>query len=114
MDQARVAGVGNLIADELLWRAGLDPRRPCASLTAEEVAHLHEHLAPTVLDLLGRGGSHTGDLVPERGLGGRCPHDGTALERATVGGRTTWWCPGHQALAAAPAHRATARGATWR
>lgn len=96
MDQARVAGVGNLIADEALWRAGLAPTREARSLDTAELRRLHRHLRSTVEDLIGRGGSHTGDLLPHRRPGGRCPKDGTALVRATVGGRTTWWCPKHQ------------------
>jgi formamidopyrimidine-DNA glycosylase len=96
MDQSRLAGVGNLIADEALWRAGLDPRRPAGGLTDAEVRRLHTHLRASIADLTKRGGSHTGDLRVHRAPGGRCPKDGAALERATVGGRTTWWCPKHQ------------------
>ncbi len=96
MDQGRMAGVGNLTADEVLWRAGLDPRRPSASLTGAEVRRLHRHLRRAVADLVDRGGSHTGDLMPARVAGGTCPKDGTPLRRSTVGGRTTWWCPDHQ------------------
>ncbi len=97
LDQRRLAGVGNLWADELLWRAGLDPRRPAASLSAPEVRRLHRHLGTSLTDLSARGGSHTGDLMAERLPGGRCPRDGARLQRDTVGGRTTWWCPSHQA-----------------
>ena len=96
MNQAHLAGVGNLIADEALWRAGLDPRRPARSLTVAEHRRLHKHLTASVADLMERGGSHTGDLRPHRAPGGRCPKDGTELQRDTVGGRTTWWCPKHQ------------------
>lgn len=96
MDQHRLAGVGNLLADEVLWRAGLDPRRPARSLTGPEVRRLHRHLRRVVDDLIARGGSHTGDLMAARVPGGRCPRDGAELTRATVGGRTTWWCPIHQ------------------
>ncbi|MBV8691268.1 MAG: formamidopyrimidine-DNA glycosylase [Actinobacteria bacterium] len=96
MDQAHLAGVGNLIADETLWRAGLDPARPARSLDANEVRRLHRHLRRTVDDLLARGGSHTGDFLPHRRPGGACPKDGTPLVRRTVGGRTTWSCPKHQ------------------
>jgi len=96
LDQAHVAGVGNLIADEALWRAGLDPRRPAKSLTPAEHRRLHKHLRAAVADLSERGGSHTGDLRIHRAPGGRCPKDGAELQRATVGGRTTWWCPKHQ------------------
>ena len=95
MDQARIAGVGNLIADELLWRAGLDPARPAGSLTPAEQRRLHRHLVST-LDRLLVGGSHTGNLMPERHPDGVCPKDGTALVRRTIGGRTTWSCPAHQ------------------
>jgi formamidopyrimidine-DNA glycosylase len=96
MDQARLAGVGNLIADEVLWRAGLDPRRPAGSLTSAETRRLHRHLQGVVADLLERGGSHMGDLLAARHPGGRCPRDGEPLARDQVGGRTTWWCPRHQ------------------
>jgi formamidopyrimidine-DNA glycosylase len=96
MHQAHLAGVGNLIADEALWRAGLDPRRPAGGLTPAEVRRLHRHLLATIADLSTRGGSHMGDLLPHRRGGGACPRDGTPLVRATVGGRTTWWCPTHQ------------------
>ena len=96
MDQARLAGVGNLLADETLWRAGLDPRRPAGSLTQSELRRLHRHLRAAVSDLITRGGSHAGDLMPARARGGVCPRDGSPLTRGTVGGRTTWWCPAHQ------------------
>ena len=96
LDQSRVAGVGNLAADEALWRAGLDPTRPSASLTPAELRRLHRHLRATMADLIARGGSHRGELMAERRPGGVCPRDGTPLLRRTVGGRTTWSCPRHQ------------------
>jgi formamidopyrimidine-DNA glycosylase len=96
LDQARLAGIGNLIADETLWRAGLSPLRPAGSLTPAELRRLHRHLKGTVADFLERGGSHTGDLMEQRRRGGVCPRDGTPLNRDVVGTRTTWWCPKHQ------------------
>ena len=96
MDQARIAGVGNLIADEAQWRTGLLPHRPAGSLDPNDLRRLHRHLRNTIDDLIERGGSHQGDFLPHREAGGACPRDGTPLERATVGGRTTWWCPSHQ------------------
>jgi formamidopyrimidine-DNA glycosylase len=95
LDQQRLAGVGNLLADETLWRAGLDPQRR-NSLSDIELCRLHKALRTTLRQLTHRGGSHMGDLMDERGAGGRCPKDGTELRTATVGGRTTWWCPQHQ------------------
>lgn len=96
LDQARLAGVGNLIADEVLWRAGLSPLRPAGALTPAEQRRLHRQLRRTVEVLIERGGSHLGDLTSNRRPGGTCPRDAAALRRDTVGGRTTWWCPAHQ------------------
>ena len=96
LDQARIAGVGNLIADEVLWRSKLAPIRRAGSLAPADLRRLHRHLRVTLDDLMERGGSHLGDLMPARHRGGRCPRDGAELRRSTVGGRTTWWCPRHQ------------------
>ena len=96
MDQARIAGLGNLLTDEALWRAGLDPARAAGGLSAEERVKLHKAVRATIRVCSQRGGSHTGDLQASRARGGRCPKDGTELERRTVGGRTTYSCPLHQ------------------
>lgn len=96
MDQSRLAGLGNLLTDEILWRASLDPRRPAGELSDAEVRRLHRHLRRVLEELAERGGSHTGDLQPFRQPGAHCPRDGTPLRRDTVGGRTSWWCPTHQ------------------
>jgi formamidopyrimidine-DNA glycosylase len=96
MDQGRVAGLGNLLTDEILWRAGLDPARQAGSLHPRELRRLHAHLRSVLAELTERGGSHTGDLQDERDRDGRCPRDGSALMRRQVGGRTTYSCPHHQ------------------
>jgi formamidopyrimidine-DNA glycosylase len=96
LDQSLVAGLGNLLVDEILWRAGIDPVRPAGSLPTEEVRHLHRHLRATVRRLLDAGGSHLGRLQTSRLRGGRCPRDGAPLQRRTIGGRTTYSCPRHQ------------------
>jgi formamidopyrimidine-DNA glycosylase len=95
LDQARLAGVGNLLADEMLWVAGLDPERR-TPLSDTELRVLHKAIRSTLRRLGRRGGSHMGDLMEERRAGGRCPRDGTELRRSVVGGRTTYWCPTHQ------------------
>jgi formamidopyrimidine-DNA glycosylase len=95
MDQERLAGVGNLLADEILWRAGLAPGRR-TPLGEDELRELHTAMRATLRQLARRGGSHTGGLMEERHDGGRCPRDGTELRREVVGGRTTYWCPAHQ------------------
>ncbi|MHC1559050.1 Fpg/Nei family DNA glycosylase [Actinomycetospora sp. C-140] len=96
LDQHAVAGVGNLLADEILWRAALDPARAVDTVAADERAGLHDQVLATIAEALRDGGVHTLTLVPHRHPGGRCPGDGSELRRATVGGRTTFWCPFHQ------------------
>jgi formamidopyrimidine-DNA glycosylase len=97
LDQRRLAGLGNLLVDEVLWRSGVDPNRPAGSLDPAEVKRLHGTIRRTLPRLLARGGSHTGDLMAARLPGGLCPRDGAPLRRQTIGGRTTYWCPAHQA-----------------
>ena len=98
LDQSAIAGTGNLLADEALWRASVDPRRPAGELSAADLDKVRRALRAATRDAIRRGGVHTGDLIPERRPGGRCPRCGAALARGKVGGRTTWWCPREQTL----------------
>ena len=96
MNQARIAGLGNLLTDEVLWRAGIDPARAADTLGPDERRMLHRAIRTTVRTLGRRGGSHTGDHMPARIPGGMCPRDGAPMLRRTVGGRTTYSCSLHQ------------------
>lgn len=98
LDQKRVAGIGNLIVDELLWRTGLDPAQPAGGLTETDATRLLLMLDQVLTEFLRDGGSHTGHLQESRTRGGKCPKDGRALERRTIGGRTTYSCPLHQQI----------------
>lgn len=96
MDQSRIAGLGNLLTDEILWRCELDPTRSGRSLAVDDVGRLHRTMR-TVIRVLGRrGGSHTGDHMIARVPGGVCPRDGAPMLRRQVGGRTTYSCAVHQ------------------
>lgn len=98
LDQSRVAGLGNLCVDEVLFHAGLPPDAPATDLTTGERERLYEAIETHVPALLARGGSHTGVISPEvRAALPPCPACGGLLERASVGGRTTVWCRTHQA-----------------
>ena len=96
LDQSRLAGVGNLIVDETLWRAGIDPARAAGDIVGERRQRLIRSLRKVATDFLRDGGSHTGRLQDSRVRGAHCPKDGTELERRTIGGRTTYSCPSHQ------------------
>lgn len=97
LDQTVLAGLGNMLVDEILMKSGVDPRRSVASLDEATVTTIHRHTRAVLDRLWKRGGSHAGDLAVElRRPGAVCPVDGQPLERSTVGGRTTFWCPKHQ------------------
>ncbi len=97
LDQHVVAGLGNLCVDEVLWWAALDPRRSVDSLTASELERLASMIRRRLPIMLARGGSTTGVLSPAvRASCPPCERDGAPLERLSIGGRTTVWCPRHQ------------------
>jgi formamidopyrimidine-DNA glycosylase len=96
MDQTVLAGVGNLLADEALWQAELSPLRSAQSLDEEELDRLRVRLRAAIRSAIKLGGVHTGEFIPHRKRDGHCPRCGTAVRRATVGGRTTYWCPKDQ------------------
>ena len=93
LDQSALSGVGNLLADEALWRAWVSPRRATGDLDDEELDRLRIAVRAATRDAIRKGGVHTGRFVLARGPGGTCPRCRTLLERGVVGGRTTFWCP---------------------
>ena len=93
LDQGVIAGVGNLLADEALWRARLAPKRPAGGLSEEELDRLRRELRAATRSAIRRGGVHTGEIIAQRRRDGHCPRCGHALARDTVGSRTTYWCP---------------------
>ena len=66
MDQRRIAGIGNLLADEILWRARVHPARAVGSLTAQEQARLLGPVATRSGAALRDGGVHTLTIIPHR------------------------------------------------
>jgi formamidopyrimidine-DNA glycosylase len=96
LDQTAIAGVGNLLGDEILFDAGIDPRTPTGLLDDQQRDRLYRSFTRTMRTLKKRGGSHLGDHVAGRFAGGVCPLDGGTMLATTVGGRTTYWCSVHQ------------------
>ncbi len=96
LDQSVIAGVGNLLADEALWQASLDPRRRVDSLDHDTLTALHSSLKKATRAAIRHGGVHTGEVIEHRSASGHCPRCGAPMQRATVGGRTTWFCSEEQ------------------
>ena len=97
MDQAVLAGVGNLLADETLWQAAISPFRPAKELSTVELDRLWDALGSAIHSAIALGGVHTGEMISAREKEATCPRCGAPMERAKVGGRTTWWCSAEQA-----------------
>ena len=97
LDQNAVAGIGNLLADQALWLARVDPRRPANALSRAQADRLFRGVRKAVTDAIAKGGVHTLSVIPHRSAGAECPRDGAPMNRGKVGGRTTWWCSREQA-----------------
>jgi formamidopyrimidine-DNA glycosylase len=97
LDQSKIAGIGNLLADEALWQARISPAAPVNSLKPAGVDRLYRALQATLKSAAGQGGAHTGEVIPFRHEGARCPRCGAEMKHGTVGGRSTWWCSREQA-----------------
>jgi formamidopyrimidine-DNA glycosylase len=107
LDQRTLAGMGNIYADEALWRARLNPLRPAAGLDRGELRRLHRGIRAALEHGLARQGSTLRDYRLPDGSGGSmqdefhvygrrdepCDRCGTPIARTHVAGRTTWFCP---------------------
>ena len=112
LDQRTVAGLGNIYADESLWRAKLHPRREAGTLTAAEIRRVHTGVRQALEMGVARQGSTLRDYRQPDGasgsmqdefkaygrLGEPCERCGTPIDRIVVGGRGTWYCPRCQRL----------------
>jgi formamidopyrimidine-DNA glycosylase len=100
MDQSLAAGLGNLTADEALWQARLDPRRPVSSLSERERRSLYRTIQKVLRDSLPYGcvpGKRTWLTGTRDRVDAPCPRCGGPLERMRIGGRTTVFCAREQA-----------------
>lgn len=101
-DQTLLAGVGNAYSDEVLWLVGLSPFTPASSLTADDVARLHDALVTTLRAAVARAaGLAAGDLKAEKKLGlsvhGRtglpCPRCGDTVREVSFATTSLQYCP---------------------
>ena len=97
LDQSKIAGVGNLLADEALWQARIPPAAPVSRLQRKDADRLYRALQSALKAAIAQGGVHTGEVIPARHPGGTCPRCGAEMRHSTVGGRSTWWCSREQA-----------------
>jgi len=108
LDQALVSGIGNIYADEALWRAGVHPERLCAALTKPTLGRVLHHAADVMREALDRGGTSFDALYVDvngasgyfarsldtYGQTGRpCGRCGTPIRRAAFMNRSSHYCP---------------------
>jgi formamidopyrimidine-DNA glycosylase len=107
LDQRVVAGLGNIYADEALWRARVSPLRPANELESDEVGRVHRAIRAALRAGIERQGSTLRDYSTPDGAAGSmqdefrvygrdgapCPRCGSTIAKARVGGRGTWFCP---------------------
>jgi formamidopyrimidine-DNA glycosylase len=96
LNQKLIAGIGNIYADEILFRARVHPATQVSALKEKTVAKLFRAArdilktaidAKADVDLMPKSW-----LLPHRGKGGKCPRCGRELRSAVIGGRTAWFC----------------------
>ncbi len=107
MDQRIVVGVGNIYAAEALHAAGISPLRDAGKVSRARYARLADEVKRILAYAIGRGGTTLRDFISPDGApgyfeqelaaygrGGQpCPRCGGALKQASIGQRTTVWCP---------------------
>jgi formamidopyrimidine-DNA glycosylase len=107
LDQRTIAGVGNIYADEALWRARIHPLREARTLDAREVRALHRGIREALEAGIANQGSTLRDYALPDGARGRMQHEfkvygrggepcvrcGTPIEKIRAAGRGTWYCP---------------------
>ena len=97
LNQKLIAGIGNIYADEILFRARMHPATQTARLSDRKMGSLFR----ATRDILKRAIAAKADanrmpkswLLQRRGRGGECPRCGGTFKSATIGGRTAWFCP---------------------
>jgi len=114
LDQRRLAGVGNIYADEALWRARIHPLQPAGELGPDEIAPLHRGIRAALRAGIARQGATLRDYRSPDGARGTmqeefrvygragepCERCGTPIEKIRAAGRGTWYCPHCQRLPA--------------
>lgn len=109
LDQRKIAGIGNIYAAEILFRAGIDPRRPARSLSGTEARRLARAIPQVLQQAIAGQGTTLGDSeyrLPSGELGKfqlrlavygrageRCPACGSTVQRVKIAGRSTYFCP---------------------
>lgn len=111
MDQHRMAGVGNIYADEVLFQSRVDPRAEAWALSREDLEAMYRSMKRVLRLSIERGTDFSRFprtyLLHHRHKGASCPGCGGTVDTVTLGGRTTYFCPACQVV---PGERGARKG----
>ena len=110
LDQAIVAGIGNIYADEALFKSGIKPDTVAADLNSQQIKRLHAAIIDVLQTSIDKGGTTFSDFLDLLGVSGNygdsalvygrkeqpCRVCGTAIEKIKLGGRSSHFCPSCQ------------------
>jgi len=110
MDQKKIGGIGNIYANEALFKAGITPTKKAKDLTEEEIKLLYKEIFEVIEKAIDYGGSSDVNFINALGQEGTyqdhflvygkqgkpCSKDGTIIKKIFLGGRGTYFCPKHQ------------------
>jgi len=107
MDQRKIAGIGNIYANDALFLARIDPRRPANEISEKEAKKLYQAIEKVLkagikyrgasdqyyLDALGRKGDYQEHFLVYNRAGKKCLDCGGLIKKIRLGGRGTFYCP---------------------
>lgn len=110
MDQKRIGGIGNIYANDALYKAGIDPRRSAKQITTAEIKKLYAAIIYVLqkgldyggssdenfVNILGQEGAYQNHFLVYGRKGKKCKRCGSTIEKITLGGRGTYFCPACQ------------------
>lgn len=110
LDQAIVAGIGNIYADEALFKSGIQPETIATELSSEQISKLHQAIIEVLQTAIDKGGTTFSDFLNLLGVNGNygdsalvygrkgepCRVCGTPIEKIKIGGRSSHFCPNCQ------------------
>jgi len=110
MDQKKMAGIGNIYANDALYLAKIDPKRPANNLSLGEIKTLYNAIITvlkkgikeggsselTFVNALGEEGNYQNHTLIYGRDGQKCKRDGTTIKKIMIGGRGTYFCPSCQ------------------
>jgi formamidopyrimidine-DNA glycosylase len=97
MNQKRIAGIGNIYADEILFQSGTHPKLPANTLSDKKIKQIYQNMKKVLKKTIQKQANPDrfprSYLIPHREKRGKCPRCNSIIENTKVAGRTAYFCP---------------------